>query len=84
MNKEEPVNVLYLDFQEAFDKVPHQRAFENKKEVVLGLLKSIKVDKPSGSNGIYPRLFRGAREEIAGVLSKTFVSSRATGEVPGD
>lgn len=32
----------------------------------LGLLKSIKVDKFSMPNEIYPRLFRVAREEIAG------------------
>eukprot|EP00061_Rhincodon_typus_P011646 g36826.t1 len=58
--------------------------FEIKKEVVLGLLKSIKVDKSPGSNGIYPRLLSKARGEIVGALTKIFVSSLATGEVPED
>eukprot|EP00061_Rhincodon_typus_P009081 g32274.t1 len=58
--------------------------FEIKKEIVLGLLKSIKVDKSPGPTSIYPRLLREAREEIAGVLTKIFVSSLATAEVPED
>eukprot|EP00061_Rhincodon_typus_P004588 g22942.t1 len=58
------------------------RHFEIKKEVVLGLLKSIKVSRFPGPNDIYPRLLREAREEIAGALTKIFVSSLATGEVP--
>eukprot|EP00061_Rhincodon_typus_P002023 g16401.t1 len=58
--------------------------FEIKKEVVLGLLKSIKVDKSPEPNDIHPRLLREAREEIAGDLTKTFVFSLATREVPED
>eukprot|EP00061_Rhincodon_typus_P017447 g46148.t1 len=56
--------------------------FEIKEEVVLDLLKSIKVDKSLVPRDIYPRLLREAREEIAGVLIKIFVSSLATGDVP--
>eukprot|EP00061_Rhincodon_typus_P006066 g26304.t1 len=55
-----------------------------KKEVVLSFLKSIKVDKSPGPNGIYPNLWREAREEIAGALTIVFVSSLGTGEVPED
>eukprot|EP00061_Rhincodon_typus_P007860 g29967.t1 len=58
--------------------------FEIKKVMVLDLLKSIKVDKSPGPEGIYPRLLSEAREEIAGALTKIFVSSPATGEVPED
>eukprot|EP00061_Rhincodon_typus_P010512 g34857.t1 len=54
------------------------------KEVMLGLLKSIEVDKSPGPDGIYPRLPRVARREVAGVLTKIFVSLLATGEVPED
>eukprot|EP00061_Rhincodon_typus_P008823 g31774.t1 len=56
--------------------------FQIKKEVVSGLLKSIKADKSPGPDGIYPRLLREAREEIAGFLTKIFVSSLATGKIP--
>eukprot|EP00061_Rhincodon_typus_P012594 g38433.t1 len=58
--------------------------FEIKKEVLLDLLKSIKVNKSPGPNIIYAKLLRGVREEIAGSLTKIFVSSLATGEVPED
>eukprot|EP00061_Rhincodon_typus_P003253 g19633.t1 len=58
--------------------------FPIKKDVVLDLLKSIKVDKSLEPYGIYLRLVRGAREEIAGALTKIFVSSLATGEVLED
>eukprot|EP00061_Rhincodon_typus_P001457 g14842.t1 len=58
--------------------------FEIKKEVVLRALKGIKVDKSPGPDGIYPRLVREAREEIAGALTKTFVSSLANVEVLED
>eukprot|EP00061_Rhincodon_typus_P006990 g28209.t1 len=58
--------------------------FEIKKEVVLGLLKSIKLEKSPGPDGIYPRWLREARQEIADALTKIFVSSLATGEVPLD
>eukprot|EP00061_Rhincodon_typus_P005747 g25627.t1 len=58
--------------------------FEIKKEVVLGLLKSIKVDKSTGPDGIQPSLLREAIEEIVGALTGTSVSSLATGEVPED
>eukprot|EP00061_Rhincodon_typus_P010113 g34149.t1 len=51
-------------------------------EEVLGVLKNIKVDKYPVPDGIYPRILREARKEIAGALRKIFVSSLATGEVP--
>eukprot|EP00061_Rhincodon_typus_P013693 g40226.t1 len=60
------------------------RYFEIKKEVVLGLLKSIEIGKSPGSDGIYFRLLRGAREEIARALTKICVSSLTTGEVLED
>ena len=50
----------------------------------MGVLKSIKVDKSPGPNGIYPRLLREARVEIAGVLTEIFAFSLATGEVSED
>eukprot|EP00061_Rhincodon_typus_P005255 g24535.t1 len=58
--------------------------FVIKKEVVLGLLKSIKVDYSPRPNYIYPRLLRQAKEEIAGALTKIFVALLATGGVPED
>eukprot|EP00061_Rhincodon_typus_P004266 g22160.t1 len=57
---------------------------EIKREEVLGVLKNIKVDKSSGPDGIYPRILREAREEIAGAWTEIFVSSLATGKVPED
>eukprot|EP00061_Rhincodon_typus_P014891 g42257.t1 len=57
--------------------------FEIKKEVVFGLLKSIKVDKSLGPDGRQLSLLREVREEIAGDLIKIFVSSVATREVSG-
>ena len=53
---------------------------EIKKEEVLGFLRNVKVDKSSEPDGIYHRLLREAREEIAGALREIFVSSLATGE----
>eukprot|EP00061_Rhincodon_typus_P005168 g24376.t1 len=47
-------------------------------------LGNVKVDKSPGPNGIYPRLLKEAREEIAGAFSKISVSSLATGEVLED
>eukprot|EP00061_Rhincodon_typus_P013570 g40018.t1 len=44
--------------------------FEIKKEVVLDLLKNIRVDKSPGPDDIYPRLLRETKEEIAGALTK--------------
>eukprot|EP00061_Rhincodon_typus_P005119 g24232.t1 len=58
--------------------------FEIKKVVVLDPLKSIKVNKSLEPNGIYPTLLSEAKEEVAGALTKIFVSSPATGEVPED
>eukprot|EP00061_Rhincodon_typus_P003219 g19566.t1 len=52
------------------------------KEEVLGILNCIKVDKSPGPDGIYPRLLREAREEIAGALADIFTSSLTTSEVP--
>lgn len=60
-------------------KMPGQ--FEIEKEVLLKLLKSVKVDKSPVSDGIYPRLLREAGEEIAGALKRIFVSSLAKGKV---
>ena len=57
---------------------------EIKKKEVLGFLRNIKVDKSPGPDWIYPRILRGAREEIAGALREIFVSSLATGVVPED
>eukprot|EP00061_Rhincodon_typus_P013575 g40025.t1 len=58
--------------------------FEIKEEMVLGLLKSPTVDMTPGPDGIYSMLLSKAREEIAGVLTKIFVSPQTTGEVPED
>eukprot|EP00061_Rhincodon_typus_P008863 g31857.t1 len=58
--------------------------FVIKKQVVLDLLRSIKVDKAPGPNGIYSRLLREAGEEIAGALTKIFISSLDTGDVLDD
>ncbi|PLS49478.1 hypothetical protein CYV29_15670, partial [Carnobacterium maltaromaticum] len=55
-----------------------------RREEVLGILKGIKVDKSPGPDGIYPRLLREAREEIAGALTDIFAASLNTGEVPED
>eukprot|EP00061_Rhincodon_typus_P010012 g33948.t1 len=49
-----------------------------KKEVVLGVLKNIKVDETPGSVGTYSRIVMEAKEEIAGGLTEIFVSSLAT------
>ena len=53
---------------------------EIKKEVVLGFLRNIKVDKSPGPDGTYPKILRGARDEIAGALREIFISSLATGK----
>eukprot|EP00061_Rhincodon_typus_P018451 g47623.t1 len=58
--------------------------FDVENKVVLGLLKSIKVDKSPVPIGIYSRLLREAKVEIVGTLIKIFVSFVATGEVPVD
>eukprot|EP00061_Rhincodon_typus_P002524 g17785.t1 len=55
-----------------------------KKEKVSCILRSIKVDKSLGPDGICPRILREARGQIAGALANIFVSSLATGEVPED
>ena len=47
-------------------------------------MRNIKIDKSPGPDGIYPRILREAREDIAGALREIFVSSLATGEVPED
>eukprot|EP00061_Rhincodon_typus_P000631 g12266.t1 len=49
---------------------------------VLGILKGIKVDQSPGPDGIYPRLLREVREEIAGALTEIFAASLRMGEVP--
>ena len=54
---------------------------EIRKEVVLGFLRNIKVDKSPGPDEIYPKILRDAREKIAGALREIFVFLLATGEV---
>ena len=39
MDKESPVDILYLDFQEAFDKVQHQRLILKLKSHGIGISK---------------------------------------------
>eukprot|EP00061_Rhincodon_typus_P001904 g16095.t1 len=53
-------------------------------EEVLDGLKSIKVDKYSGPDQMYPRTLWEAREVIAGPLDEIFISLIATGEVLED
>ena len=55
-----------------------------KKEDVLEILNSIKIDKSPGPDGMYPRLLWEAREEITEPLAMIFASSMETGEVPED
>eukprot|EP00061_Rhincodon_typus_P014606 g41725.t1 len=50
------------------------------KEEVLGMLNCIKVDKSPGPDGIYCRLLREAKEEVAGALADIFRSFLTTGE----
>eukprot|EP00061_Rhincodon_typus_P015388 g43029.t1 len=64
--------------------VEYQSQVAIKKERVLCILKSMKVDRSPGPDGIYPRILTEAREQIAGALTGIFVSSLATGEVPED
>ncbi|XP_067904856.1 uncharacterized protein [Heterodontus francisci] len=54
------------------------------KEDVLEILKDMRIDKSPGPDGIYPRLLREAREEIAAPLAMIFASSLSTGVVPDD
>jgi len=56
----------------------------SKRRRYWAFLKNIKVDKSLGPDGIYPRILREAKEEIAGALTEIFVSSLASGEVPED
>ena len=45
MDEGSPVDVIYLDFQKAFDKVPHQRLILKLKSHVMGgtiLTKTVK------------------------------------------
>eukprot|EP00061_Rhincodon_typus_P005674 g25489.t1 len=58
--------------------------FEIKTKAVMGFMKRIKVDKSVGPDGIYPKLLREAKEEIARALTKIVVSSLATGEARDD
>eukprot|EP00061_Rhincodon_typus_P016637 g44953.t1 len=50
-----------------------------KEEVELSVLKNIKVDKSRRPDGIYHRILR---EELDGPMTKIFVFSLETGEVP--
>lgn len=61
-----------------------QSEFEIKKEKVLGLLNSIKLDKSPGPDGIYPSLLRERRGEIAAGFTKILASSMTTGNDPED
>eukprot|EP00061_Rhincodon_typus_P010244 g34391.t1 len=53
-------------------------------EVMLDVLKHIKVDKSLGLDEVYPSTLREAREVIARPLAEIFISSIATGEVLED
>ncbi|XP_072335049.1 multiple inositol polyphosphate phosphatase 1b isoform X1 [Scyliorhinus torazame] len=53
-------------------------------EDVLGILKSLRIDKSPGPDAIYPRILWEARDEIAESLAMIFSSSLSTGVVPGD
>eukprot|EP00061_Rhincodon_typus_P007397 g29059.t1 len=53
-------------------------------EVMLDVLKCIKVDKFPGPDQMYPRTLWEAGEEIAGTLAEIFVSLIAMHEVPED
>eukprot|EP00061_Rhincodon_typus_P007373 g29014.t1 len=53
-------------------------------EMVLDVLKCLKVHKPLGTNQVTPRAQWEVREVIARPLAEVFVSSIATGEVPED
>eukprot|EP00061_Rhincodon_typus_P011528 g36601.t1 len=55
-----------------------------KEEELLNILKSIKVDKSQGPDGIYPRMLREVSEEIDGNSYGIFVSPLVTGEIPED
>ncbi|GCB73634.1 hypothetical protein scyTo_0002714 [Scyliorhinus torazame] len=57
---------------------------EIQKGEVLGVLKNIKVDRSPGPDGIYPRILKEAREEIAEALTEIFGSSLSSGDVPED
>eukprot|EP00061_Rhincodon_typus_P003128 g19359.t1 len=70
------------DLREGSVKFLNQVAI--KKEEVLYILKTIKVDKSPGPDGIYPRILREAKDQIAGELTDIYASSLATGVVPED
>ena len=53
-------------------------------EVVLEVLKGIKIDKSPGPDEVYPRTLWKTREEIVGPRAEIFDSSIVTGEVPED
>jgi len=55
-----------------------------KKGDVLEILKNMRTDKSPGPDGIYPRLLREARHEIAAPLAMIFASSLSTGVIPDD
>eukprot|EP00061_Rhincodon_typus_P006560 g27322.t1 len=71
-------NVVDGECQEGF--VDILESVKINKVVVLGVLKSIKVSKSPGPDGIYPRMLRVADDDIAGGLYAIFVSSLVTGE----
>ena len=54
------------------------------KEDVLAILKSLRIDKSPGPDGIYPRILWEARDEIAEPLALIFMSSLSMGIVPED
>eukprot|EP00061_Rhincodon_typus_P004139 g21835.t1 len=55
-----------------------------KEDMVLGILKTTRIDKSPDSDGIYPGILKETREEIAGALIEIFETSLATGKVPED
>eukprot|EP00061_Rhincodon_typus_P011710 g36938.t1 len=52
-------------------KYPWQHV-DIKEEVVLGTLKNIKVDKTPVPDGIYSKVLKESRKDIAGALIETF------------
>lgn len=56
-----------------------QRLYVIKKEELLGHSKSNQVDKSSGPDRNYPRLFREARENCVEASMKIYVSFPVTG-----
>eukprot|EP00061_Rhincodon_typus_P011107 g35886.t1 len=54
------------------------------KEIVLGKLMELKVDKPPGPDGMYPRILKEMAGDIANVLVVTYQKPVDSGEVLAD